>query len=306
MAEIKQVDLRRRFADLYCGIGGGTAGFVKAGYVPVFACDNNPICRKIYAENYHIAPESDIDKIEWKKIPHPEIIFASPPTKDVDTASLFSKLIDICDTVSPKAFLFEFPIRLMKSSEIDEVNRYEIGNYKCWYKILNAKYYNVPMHREYVYIVGIRKDVKTYFQTFPWASPNRTLKTVKDFLTIDNDPKLLIAKEIVERRSNLNIRNAKANTRFKHRVYQEFETPPSLPLRYYVDCRNIWVDSGTGPRRLSVLEGKRMLGFNDNYWLETKNWSNALRLLAPASPPPLIYSIAKELKDWLYVEGNTF
>ena len=41
-----------RFVDLFCGAGGATEGMKQAGFTPVRAHDNNPVCVETYNANH--------------------------------------------------------------------------------------------------------------------------------------------------------------------------------------------------------------------------------------------------------------
>ena len=72
---------------------------------------------------------------------------------------------------------------------------------------------------------------------------------------------------------------------------------PALPVKYFRDYRNILVDSGTGPRRLSAIECKRLMGFPDGFEMKTSDMQK-YRMLAIASCPPIVEAIAKQAAAW--------
>ncbi len=277
--------------DLYSGIGGGSCGLRQADYKPVYACDTDPDARLTYANNFIANIKNGIEFTIPKDVPHPEIIFASPPNKDI------SQIIHLLMEMQPRAMILEFPLRIIDRNMIAKRRQFEIAGYKCWHETLSANDFGLPQKRKSFYIVGFRSDVKTPFIAFPFPYPTCQDKTLADVFESNPDPKLMIDEERVKIVKARNARNLSNGTGFKTQIYLPEHVIGSLPISYHKDYRGVLVDSGQGPRRLSVLECKRIMGFPDSFQMPVSD-TNAYRLLAQATCPPIIEAIAKEIKVW--------
>ena len=66
--------------------------------------------------------------------------------------------------------------------------------YHIYYKVLNAKHYNVPQNRERIFIIGIRDDVDN---TFTWPKKVPLLKKLKDILEKNVDKKNFLTDDAI-------------------------------------------------------------------------------------------------------------
>jgi len=277
--------------DLYSGIGGGSCGLRQAGYRPVFACDTDPLARLVFANNFMADIKNGIEAAVSKDIPHPEIIFASPPNKDI------TPIFRLLNDMQPRAMILEFPFRIIDKEKIAKRRQFDMAGYKCWHEVLNANDFGLPQKRKMFYIVGFRKDVKTPFNAFPFPYPLDISRTLADIVDPNPDPKLLLNEEQIQIVKNRNARNRSLGTGFRTQIFLPEHAISSLPISYHKDYRGILFDSGQGPRRLSVLECKRIMGFPDDFKLPVSD-TEAYRLLAQASCPPMVEAIAREIKVW--------
>ena len=70
---------KKKFIDLFCGIGGFHQALKSLDMECVFACDIDKNCREVYKKNYGLEPASDITKIDEKTLPEFDIICAGFP-----------------------------------------------------------------------------------------------------------------------------------------------------------------------------------------------------------------------------------
>jgi DNA (cytosine-5)-methyltransferase 1 len=77
--------------------------------------------------------------------------------------------------------------------------------YHIYWKVLNAKNYNIPQNRERVFIVGIRDDVDNYFN---WPQEVPLTKRLKDVLEDEVDEKYFLSDKMLDyltsRKDNFN------------------------------------------------------------------------------------------------------
>ena len=67
--------------------------------------------------------------------------------------------------------------------------------YHIYWKVLNAKNYNIPQNRERVFIVGIRDDVDNYFN---WPQEVPLTKRLKDVLEEEVDEKYFLSDKMIK------------------------------------------------------------------------------------------------------------
>lgn len=280
-----------KIIDLYSGVGGGSCGFRKAGYEPAFACDSDPDARLVYANNFLADIKSDVSFVNPREVVHPEVIFAAPPTKDI------SAITRVVGELQPRVMVLEFPYRIIDKEKIEKKRQFDIASYKCWHGVLSASDFGLPQKRKLFYIIGFRKDVKTPYISFPFPEPTCQDKTLESVLEATPDQKLFLDEDQIKIVKGRNAKNKSLGMGFKTQIYLPEHQISSLPIAYYKDYRGILVDSGQGPRRLSVLECKRIMGFPDTFKMPISD-TNSYRLLAQASPPPVVAAIADELRVW--------
>ena len=113
-------------------------------------------------------------------------------------SSLMYETIRIVGKIRPKYVLWENVKNILSKkhkhnfdSYIDTMN---VLGYNSYYKVLDAKDYGVPQHRERVYTVSIRKDIDTGF-VFP--EPVELKLRLKDILEDEVDEKYYLSEKMV-------------------------------------------------------------------------------------------------------------
>jgi DNA (cytosine-5)-methyltransferase 1 len=166
-----------KFIDLFAGIGGTRLGFERAGGECVFSSEWDPFAQKTYQANFNEIPHGDITKISPEQIPDFNILVAGFPCqpfssigkrqgfKHATQGTLFYDVLRIIEAKQNEAFLLE---NVPGLTTHDNGNTFktilsaldEIG-YNVHYKILDAANFGVPQQRKRIYIVGLRKDLKS-------------------------------------------------------------------------------------------------------------------------------------------------
>jgi DNA (cytosine-5)-methyltransferase 1 len=123
---------------------------------------------------------SDITAINPKDIPNCDLIFYSPPCQAFSIAgrqdgfsdprgTLFFDAFNIIKEKRPKYAIMENVKNLTGKNFRTEFNTMlhmlELEGYRNYWKVLNAKDYGIPQHRERVFIVSIRDDQEFSFPT---------------------------------------------------------------------------------------------------------------------------------------------
>lgn len=280
-----------RLVDIYAGIGGASLGARNVGISPVGAFETDINAQTVYGNNFGFTPKGDPLLVDPKTVPHPDIVFASP-TRDL---LMSMNMRGILDAMKPRAIIVELPSKETSLIQFVADSFRELG-YKVWFDRLNAADYGLPQNRIRNYAVCIREEIKMFFSSFPF--PDRLPATsLASILDQTPDQELFIGERIesVRRRNEANVA---AGVRFEKKVLASDHVAPSLPLNYHKNRLALLVDQGAGPRSLSVKECKRLMGFPDD-WSMPLSDTEAFRLLASASCPPVVGSLLKEVSDWI-------
>ena len=271
--------------DLYSGIGGATIGMKVAGFEVCYACESDPAAADIYDKNLFPCDRKKVQDIAPNKVPHVDLVFVSPPSN-----AELPAIIGFVDKTNPRVIVLEFPVRLINQEMVRNRAEMTFGNYRCWCGVLNASDFGLAQRKRIAYIVGRRSDVIATSDEFKFPKGEKKAG-VASILETTPDAKLLASPERLARIQQTNERNLKGGTGFQTKVYTGDELVPALPVKYYKDYRNILVSSGTGPRRLSSIECKRLMGFPDKFEMKTSDMQK-YRLLA----------IAKQAAAWARCE----
>jgi DNA (cytosine-5)-methyltransferase 1 len=179
-----------RVLDLFCGAGGFSLGFKRAGFETVAGIDIDEDALKTYRNNLHdiaywldlgahpanetleligIDPD-DVDVI----IGGPPCTRFSPlaPEDDPDALrSLLQTYLDYVEEIEPRAFVMEnvkgLPTRYREYLDAVLDRSDDIG-YDVDYKVLTASDYGVPQGRERIFVVGIHESEGVEYQ---WPEP---------------------------------------------------------------------------------------------------------------------------------------
>lgn len=158
--------------DLFAGCGGLTAGFVDAGFEPVYAVEWNLHAAATYAANYgenHIFC-GDIADVPTADIPAADVIVGGPPcqgfsnlgSKDVDDPrnKLWQQYLRFVQAANPMFFVIENVDRFRASNEFALLKQEENGgllkNYTLTDGLLLAADYGAPQRRLRTIVIGSR------------------------------------------------------------------------------------------------------------------------------------------------------
>lgn len=204
--------MRHNYIDLFCGAGGLSAGFDRAGFKNLFSVEFNPEFAKTYQRNFpdHNLIVDDIKNISNRKIRElvgeeaVDVIIGGPPCQGFSIAGnigrtfaddernrLFREFVRFVDELAPKMFVMENVANMathLKGKTIHAiVAAFENAGsgYKVKYEVLNTVNYEIAQERRRIVIVGIRNDLDTEF-FYPQKSDR--VKTIKE--VIDDLPKL--------------------------------------------------------------------------------------------------------------------
>ena len=171
--------------DLFCGCGGLSYGFEKAGYNILLGIDNDSKALETFELNHYGAKSicGDITEVTYEEDIKPligdqkiDVIIGGPPCQGMSLSGprkfddprnkLYLSYIRLVKEIQPKAFVIENVPGLVglfggqiKDSIIEKFT--EMG-YQIQYKILCAADYGVQQNRKRVVFVGIKKGEFVY------------------------------------------------------------------------------------------------------------------------------------------------
>lgn len=204
-----------RLATMFSGIGAIESAFKRLNLSNeiIFACDNDKFVKQSYFANYHIKEENwyeDVYSINGKKYKNKiDILVGGSPCQsfsmvgkrkglDDTRGTLFYEFARVVKESQPKVFIYENVKGLVNHDngntfEVIKATFDELG-YKYYYKVLNAKDFGMPQHRERIFVVGFKnKNVK-----FEFPEEIELNTTMQDFLEDFIDSKYYLKEKGVK------------------------------------------------------------------------------------------------------------
>ena len=178
------------YIDLFCGAGGLSLGFDKAGFKNVFSVEFDDVFAKTYKRNFpkHNLIVDDIKNIDetiidkYIKNKEIDVIVGGPPCQgfsiagnigrtfiDDERNKLFKEFVRIVSYVNPKIFVMEnvsamaTHLKGQTIKEITEEFKKAGKGYAVKWEVLNSVNYGIAQERRRIIVVGVRSDVKTEF-----------------------------------------------------------------------------------------------------------------------------------------------
>lgn len=159
-----------RVVDLFCGCGGLSLGFAKAGMEVVAAFDNWTDALAVYRNNFrHPAIRADLmdvdASVELIRPYAPDMIIGGPPCQDFSSAGkrdenngrgdLTVAYAEIISRIRPQWFVMENVERILKTQKLQEAMRiFRDSGYGLTYTVLNAALCGVPQRRKRFVMIG--------------------------------------------------------------------------------------------------------------------------------------------------------
>lgn len=193
-----------KYIDLFCGAGGLSLGFDKAGFENIFSVEFNENFAKTYKRNFpkHNLLIDDIKNIDNETIHHilkdktVDVIIGGPPCQgfsiagnigrsflDDERNQLFKEFVRFVVCVQPKMFVLEnvaamaTHLRGKTIKTILEAFENAGCGYNVKYEVLNSVDYGIPQERRRIVIVGVRKDFDSVFN---YPKKEKNIGTIKD------------------------------------------------------------------------------------------------------------------------------
>lgn len=160
-----------RCIDLFCGCGGMSLGFEKAGFNVVSGIDNWKAALRVYEMNFeHSAIEQDLSDVDGavKVVSKfvPDLIIGGPPCQDFSTAGFQDEnrgraILSICysqivSEIRPKYFVMENVAAIRNTNSFNKaLSHFRKAGYGLTQMVLDAAYCGVPQTRKRMFVVGM-------------------------------------------------------------------------------------------------------------------------------------------------------
>ena len=172
------------FAELFAGIGGFRLGLEPLGGRCVFASEIDPHACATYERNFGEAPSGDITEIPSEALPPCDIVTGGFPCQSFSRSgaqggladargTLFYDVVRVATACNAKALMLENVPNLLR---VDNGHALHIiagaltaAGYHVRIQLLNAAAV-APQHRERVFIVGFRSDLRAAADAFRWPT----------------------------------------------------------------------------------------------------------------------------------------
>ena len=159
-----------KVVDLFCGCGGLSLGFQKAGYEILAAFDNWDEAVTVYHNNFdHNVIKQDLSDIEQTVMEiekyNPDMIIGGPPCQDFSSAGkrdenngrgdLTVSYARIVTAIKPEWFVMENVDRILKTVKLVEARKiFKDCGYGLTETVLNASFCGVPQRRKRFIMIG--------------------------------------------------------------------------------------------------------------------------------------------------------
>lgn len=291
-----------RFIDLFAGIGGFHLAFHRLDAECVFASEIDVHARKTYEHNFKkISPKlfesnlfnDDILKIldPAKQIPDFDILCAGFPCQPFSQAgykrgfsenvgsrgNMFFRICDILKEKRPKAFFLENVRHLKNHDEgrtfkaIEKFLKDDL-NYTFDYAMIKASDFGLPQHRPRIFMVGFNKDYSGDLPKFEFPAPIPLEMTMSDVWEGHCEREIGYTLRVGGRGSGLHDR-------------RNWDA-------YLVDNKE---------RRLTPREGKKMMGYPDNFEFPVSE-AQALKQLGNGVAVNAVQATAEKILE--YIQEN--
>ncbi len=187
-----------RCVDLFCGCGGMSLGFEKAGFNVVAGIDNWKPAIQVYKKNFsHPVIEQDLldvdNAVETVLQFSPDLIIGGPPCQDFSTAGfqdesrgraiLSVRYSQIVCIVKPQYFMMENVATIRNTNSFRAaIDNFSSAGYGLTKMILDASYCGVPQTRKRMFVIGALGESDGFLEDELKKNLSSQPMTIHDYL----------------------------------------------------------------------------------------------------------------------------
>ena len=182
--------------DIFCGCGGLSLGFQKAGFNVVRAFDNWDKAVDIYNRNFdHEAELVDAYNLTAEHIKSfsPDVIIGGPPCQDYSSAgkqdetqgraNLTLRYAELVCEVQPEWFVMENVDRILKSQTLPKaIDIFKSLGYGLSQVVLDASLCGVPQKRKRFFLIGHLGGIDDFLTESLYSDLSSKSTTIRDYL----------------------------------------------------------------------------------------------------------------------------
>lgn len=182
--------------DIFCGCGGLSLGFQKAGFNVVKAFDNWDKAVDIYNRNFdHEAELVDAYNLTAEHIESfsPDVIIGGPPCQDYSSAgkqdetkgraNLTLRYAELVCEIQPEWFVMENVDRILKSQTLPKaIDIFKSSGYGLSQTVLDASLCGVPQKRKRFFLIGHIGDIDGFLTESLYSDLSSKSTTIRDYL----------------------------------------------------------------------------------------------------------------------------
>lgn len=312
-----------RHIDLCAGTGAFSLVLQKTGKVKtVYANDILASSKKIYMQNFTDSSHfvlGDIMDVEPSTIPAFDILTGGFPCQpfslagkklgfEDDRSNVFWKIIDIVKEHAPKMVVLENVKNLVshdKGKTLETVLKALTDcNYTVSHKVIDTHTFTgIPQHRERIYIVCIRNDLRITYE-FPENVAEELYKPLSDFY-VEEPKKSLYYTDKLKVWDRVMDAVVKENVVYQYRRHYVRENMsgivPTLTANMGHGGHNVpLIKDKKGIRKLSTRECFSLQGFPSDYMLEGLSDSQLYALAGNSVTLDVVKRIFDGIIDKIY------
>lgn len=326
------------FVDLFAGIGGFHLGLRSVGGECVYANEWDSSAGKTYqAWTGHQTDARDLRTVDFKTdIPPHDVLAAGFPCQpfslagvskknslgrdhgfqDVDQGNLFFAICDVVAAHRPKVVFLENVKNLTSHDKgqtwrVIQSSLEELGYHVLW-KIIDAKDW-VPQHRERIFIVALSEDYWSILDAGQFTFPNAestSRPVLRDVLDKTPSKRLMLSEPLWNYLQDYAAKHKSLGNGFGYSIAKRGSITRTLSARYNKDGSEILIDhrDWERPRRLSVNEARRLMGFTQEIsrqcglsgrYPQVVSDAQAYKQFGNSVSPLVVRAIALEIRKFL-------
>lgn len=258
---------------------------IQAKHSLLFATDSSDNFLETFRLNFPSVKSMGASATTPTDIPHPDVACGNLRNEGSVTS-----LAALLSPIMPRAIVVE-------SSKADPSPIWRLG-YVPYEGRLDATRYGLPQRRIMRFFVAFRQDVRRPSQPFLFPAGDR-VAALRDVVEESPDLALDISDKAIAGAARRAEANRANGLRFHTKVLSGDDVMPALSPRYARDKTSFFLQGPRGPRRMSLVEGKRVMGFPDMYALPSQE-GNAFAQLAESTCPPVAQALVEEVVKWVF------